>query len=89
MQSCPLSKYLRQMKNNEQNREEIWKMFTPLFQFLLHARREGERKEMLEIIQGIRIKRPCTSKKQISKFWFKMLMESVILLQPFSNRISI
>lgn len=39
-------------------------MFTPLFQFLLHARREGERKEMLEIEQGIRLKRP--SNKQVA-----------------------
>lgn len=62
MQPCPLSKYLRQMKNCDRNRKEIWKMFTPLFQFLLHARREGERKEMLEIEQRIRIKTPCTSK---------------------------
>lgn len=62
MQSCRLSKYLRQMKNHDRNRQEIWKTFTPLFQVLLHARREGERKEMLEIEQGVRIKRPHTSK---------------------------
>lgn len=60
MQSCPLSKYFKQMKNHDRNRQEMWKVFTPLLQFLLHVRREGERKEMLE--QAIGMKRPCMSK---------------------------